>query len=83
MRLRFTASDYVRDRLQCIDQIDRRVEPHPLGVPGDACHSNRGSQMRLARARATDQHHIVHGLGERQVGQLLNQRPIHLGLAIS
>ena len=36
--------------------------------------------MRLARSRATDQHHVLCGLGKLKRGQLFDQRLIHLRL---
>jgi hypothetical protein len=39
----------------------------------------RRAQMRLARARPADEHRVVRGLGERQVGQLVDQRAVDLG----
>ena len=45
--------------LQRVDQVDRRVEAHPLAVLRDAGHADGGRQMRLAGARSTDQHDVV------------------------
>ena len=56
--------------LQRVDQIDGRVEAHPLAVTRDAGHADGGRQMRLARARSADQNDVVRRLGERQLGQL-------------
>jgi hypothetical protein len=42
---------------QQIHQIDRRVEPNPLAVLGDAGDAEGRGQMGLAGARATDEHH--------------------------
>ena len=36
--------------------------------------------MRFTRAGAADQHQIVRRLGKGQIGQLIDQRPIHFGL---
>ncbi|EWS52743.1 hypothetical protein X551_04467 [Methylibium sp. T29] len=65
--------------LQRIDQIDGRVEPHPLAVPRDAGHAQCRAQMSLARTRPADEHRVVRRFGERQIGQLVDQRAIDLG----
>ncbi|MCY1228077.1 hypothetical protein D9M72_403730 [compost metagenome] len=59
--------------LQCIDQIDRRVEPHALAVAHDARHAQSRCQMGLACAWTTDQDHVVRGLGELQHRELVDQ----------
>ncbi|MNX81823.1 hypothetical protein D3C86_1135220 [compost metagenome] len=64
--------------LQGIDQIDRGVEPHSLGVPGEAGNPQRRGQVGLASAWATDQHHVLCILRERQVRQFLDQRAVDL-----
>ena len=63
--------------LQRIDQIDRGVEAHPFAVLGDGRNAQRAGQVRLARAGAADQHHVVGLVGERQAGQLTDQHPLH------
>jgi hypothetical protein len=45
--------------LQRVDQVHRRVEPHPLAVLGDAGHADGRGQVGLARARPAHEHHVV------------------------
>ncbi|VTY39042.1 Uncharacterised protein [Xylophilus ampelinus] len=63
--------------LQRIDQVDRRVEPHALGVPRDTCHANGGPQVRFPGAGPADQNHVVRILGELATGQLMDQLGVH------
>ena len=62
--------------LQGIDQIDRGVEPHSLGVPGEPSNSQRRGQVGFAGAWAADQHHVLRILREREVRQFLDQRAV-------
>ncbi len=57
----------VAGKLQCVDQVHRRMEPHPFAIPGDAGHPNGRGQMGFARARPTDQNHVVCRLCWRQL----------------
>jgi hypothetical protein len=43
----------------------------------DARHADGRGQMRLARAGATHQHHVVRLLGERHAGQLFDELSVH------
>jgi len=63
--------------LQRVDQIHRGVEPHTLAVPRDARHADSRGQVRLARARPTDEHHVVRIVGERHVRQRRHQLAIY------
>jgi hypothetical protein len=63
--------------LQCVDQIDRGIEAHPLSVPSDARDAHGRGQMGLACARAAHQHHVVRLVGEDRGGQGLHQLAVH------
>ena len=60
--------------LQSIDQIDRGVGAHALGVPGQSRDAQRRGLIGLAGARTTNQHHVVRILRERQVFKFADQR---------
>ncbi len=46
-------------------------------MPGDAGHPDGRGQVRLARARPAHQHGVVRGVGERHLGQRVDQLAVH------
>ncbi len=56
--------------LQCIDEIDGRVETHPLVVLGNTGNAERSGQMRLAGTGPADEHDVLRCLGEGAFRQL-------------
>ena len=54
---------------QHIDEIDHRIEAHPLALFADSGHAQGGRQMRLASTGAANQHHGVRCVGEVDAGQ--------------
>mmetsp|Transcript_59149 Transcript_59149/g.139299 ORF Transcript_59149/g.139299 Transcript_59149/m.139299 type:complete len:239 (+) Transcript_59149:3674-4390(+) len=61
---------------QRVNQLHRRLEAHPFAVPLDGLDAQRRGQVRLARARPADEHHVVRGLGELRRVQFAHQRLI-------
>ena len=63
--------------LELIDAFDRGEAAHPQLMRHDGLYADGGSQMRLPRAWATDEHDVVGVLDERAAVLGFNERLIH------
>ena len=66
--------------LQCIDQLDGRQEAHASMMLLHGFDANGGGQVRLACARATDQHDVLRTVQERAAMKPAHQRFIDAAL---
>jgi hypothetical protein len=61
---------------QGVDQVHRGEKAYPLGHVRDACDTDGRGQVRLSGARTADEHGVLCAVGERQIGQLHDQRTV-------
>ena len=61
--------------LQCVDQLDGGEEPHAQAVLAHGLDADGRSQVRLAGAWPTDQHHVLGGLDEVAFVEALDGAP--------